>query len=235
MDDVNKIKTKLLNIKKGDRVLDVGCSYGEQALMLTKNGLNVTGIDISKKLIDKLNKNAKKDRLNCKGIAGNIEKMPFKNNFFDGVIATEIFEHVKHPEYAVKECFRVLKKSGRICVSVPTSSSEKIFSYLHPNWVKNSGHINVFSKKEISNILTNAGFKILKNETQNFEWSVFWLIHCLIRSNFDDTGAPKENTWASEIYFKIWNYLYKLRIGKGLMAIGNYIFPKSVYIYLVKP
>lgn len=235
MEDVNKIKTRLLKLKKEERVLDVGCSHGEQALMLAKKGFVVTGIDISKKLIEKLNNTAKNEKLNCSGVIGNIEKMPFKNNYFSAIVATEILEHIKHPDKAAQECFRVLKKNGIICVSVPTESTEKIFSFLHPNWVKHSGHINVFSKKQIINLLTNSGFKVIKTENQNFEWSIFWLIHSFLKTKFNDTGSPSENEKISQIYFKIWNYLYKLRLGKGLMMIGNYIFPKSVYIYLVKP
>lgn len=235
MDDVNKIKTKLLNIKKGSKILDVGCSYGEQSLMLAKCGFKVTGIDISKKLIKRLNEKSKKQKQECIGIRGNIEKMPFKSNVFDAVIATEIFEHVKYYDKAIGECYRVLKKEGRICVSVPTAFSEHIFSKLHPQWVKNSGHINVFSEREICNILTAAGFKILRIENQNFEWFIFWLIHSLLKSQFDDTGEPKENNWATENYFKIWSYLFKFKIGKSVMSIGNFLFPKSVYIYLIKP
>lgn len=235
MNDVNKIRIKLLGVKKGDKVLDLGCSHGEQAFMFARQGLKVTGIDASKSLVAKLNRQANKEGIDCEGFIGNIEKLPFKKNSFDAIVATEVLEHIHRPETAVRECFRVLKRNGRICVSVPTQFSEKVFSLLHKNWVKNSGHINVFSTKEILSILTSAGFKVLKQERQNFEWFVFWLIHSLLKTDFDDTGSPKGYKRVSDGYFKIWNYLFRLRIGRRLMQIGNTFFPKSIYIYLTKP
>lgn len=235
MKDVNKIRINLLNIKKGDKVLDVGCSYGEQAIMIARQGLKVTGIDSSKKLIGKLNKLSKKEKMDCKGLVGNINKMPFKADCFDAVIATEVLEHIADIQNAARECFRVLKRGGRACISVPTSGSEKIFVKIHPDWIKNSGHLNIFTKKEILNILTNSGFKVSKIEYHNFEWSVFWLIHSFLKTDFDDTGKAKENQKISQAYFNIWNNLFRFKIGKFIMFIGNKIFPKSLYVYLVKP
>lgn len=235
MKDVNKIRMNLLGIKKGDKVLDVGCSYGEQAIMIARQGVKVTGIDSSKKLISKLNKLSKKEKLDCKGLSGDIKKMPFKAEYFDAIIATEVLEHIADPQIAARECFRVLKRGGRACISVPTGESENIFVKIHPNWVKNSGHTNIFTKKKILNILANSGFRVSKTEYQNFEWSVFWLIHSFLKTDFDDTGSPKENQRISQMYFNIWNNLFRLKIGKSIMFIGNKFFPKSLYIYLIKP
>lgn len=235
MNDVNKIKTDLLKVMPGDKILDIGCSYGEQARMIAKLGFKVIGIDSSKKSIDKFDKLSKKIGLGCKGLVGDVKKMPFKSNFFDAVIATEVFEHISNPQVAIKESIRVLKRGGIACIAVPTIMSEVIFRKIHPNWEKNSGHINVFAKKDILSILVKSGFKILKTENQNFEWSIFWLIHGFLKTKFDDTGTPKENLIISKRYFKIWNLLYKLKIGKFILFIGNRIFPKSIYVYLIKP
>lgn len=234
MNDVNKIKLSYFKLKKNDKILDVGCSYGEQAFMIARQGLNVTGIDLSAKLINKFNRLAIKQNLSVKGIKGDIKKMPFKKNSFDGAVATEILEHVPNPYQALQEIRRVLKNKGTLCVSVPTIYSEQIFKALHPHWVKNSGHINIFSKDDLLNMLKEAGFKLKSIEYHNFEWSVFWLIHSLIKTEFDDTGSPKENHKISGVYFRIWNYLYKLRIAKPILSLGNAILPKSIYIYAVK-
>jgi 2-polyprenyl-3-methyl-5-hydroxy-6-metoxy-1,4-benzoquinol methylase len=234
MNDVNKIKLSYFKLKKNDKILDVGCSYGEQAFMIARQGLNVTGIDLSSKLINKLNKLAKLEKLKVKGIKGDIKKMPFEKNRFDGAVATEILEHVPNPEHALQEINRVLKRKGILCLSVPTRYSELIFKKLHPHWVQNSGHINIFSKNDLLSMLKKSGFKLKDIEYHNFEWSVFWLIHSFLKTDFDDTGSPKENHKISKIYFRIWNYLYKLRLAKFILHVGNKILPKSIYIYAVK-
>lgn len=235
MAEVNKIKIGLLNIKKGERVLDLGCSFGEQAMMIARLGYKVVGVDLSKKRIGFLNRLSKKEKLDCNGIAGDIKKLPFKKNFFDCVVATEVLEHIPDPQKAIDEAFRVLKPGGKACVSVPTGISETVFRKMHPDWEKNSGHINVFGKKDISEMLENAGFKILRIENQNFEWSVFWLIHGFLKSKFDDTGTPSENLMVSKFQHKLWRLLENLRIWNILLGMGNKIFPKSIYLYLIKP
>ncbi|MBU1757988.1 class I SAM-dependent methyltransferase [Patescibacteria group bacterium] len=35
--------------------------------------------------------------------------MPFKNNFFDSILASEVFEHVFDIDYVLKELNRILK------------------------------------------------------------------------------------------------------------------------------
>lgn len=52
-------------------------------------------------------------------IAGNGEYLPFKSETFDGVILTQVLEHVPEPVSVLQECFRVLKPNGWCYVSVP--------------------------------------------------------------------------------------------------------------------
>jgi len=49
----------------------------------------------------------------------NVEKMQFKDNSFDTIKATELFEHVEKPEDGIRECFRVLKTGGHFIISAP--------------------------------------------------------------------------------------------------------------------
>lgn len=234
MKNVNKINLDLLKLKKGDKVLDLGCSFGEQAMRIAKEGLVVYGMDKSKEAIRQFKESAKKENVKCMAIEGDIKKIPYADNYFDAVIATEVFEHVQEPEEAINESLRVLRPGGHICISVPTPISERIFKFLHPNWVKNSEHINIFSKKQISTLLKQVGFGIERIENQNFEWSIFWIIHSFFKTRFDSTGTPLENHKVSVNYFKVWDYIRKFRMEKLFLWFGNKIFPKSYYIYAVK-
>lgn len=234
MKSVNKINLNFLKLKPGGKVLDIGCSYGEQAMEIAKQGLQVYGIDSSKELVSQFKLAAKKQKLNCVPIVGDATKMPYKQNQFNAVVATEIFEHIPNPQKAIEESYRVLIPGGRICVSVPTKLTEQIFNFLHSHWVEDSGHINTFSEKEISSLLKQANFKIEKVEYLNFEWSLFWLIHSLFKTRFDSTGSPLENEHISQLIQKFWHYLFKLRVGKYLIWFGNNFLPKSYYIYAVK-
>ena len=48
-------------------------------------------------------------------IIGDVHNIPSKNDAFDTVIATELLEHVKHPDKVVSEIHRILKKNG-VCI-----------------------------------------------------------------------------------------------------------------------
>lgn len=234
MKNVNKINLNRLKLKKGDKVLDVGCSFGDQAIKMAQEGLRVYGIDESGQAIRQFKESAKKENVKCIASVGDIRKMPYTDNQFDAVVATEVFEHVSEPEKAIKESIRVLRPGGYACISVPTKISEDIFRFLHPTWVEDSAHKIVFSRGQILALLKQAGFRIERIENHNFEWSIFWLIHSLFKSRFDSWGSPLENHKVTKIYFKVWDFMRKFKMEKIFLWFGNKIFPKSYYIYVTK-
>lgn len=234
MKDVNKIKLDLLKIKIGSKVLDIGCSSGEQAIEIAKQGIIVYGIDSSVKRVKRFEKLAKQNNLQCFPIMADARKLPFKDDYFDAIIATEVFEHIPDISKVVDESFRVLKNGGWGCISVPTKLTEKIFRKIHPYYIKDSGHVNFFSKAEIISVLTKSGFTIEKIEKLNFEWTLFWLIHSIFKTRFDSTGSPIENYKISKGYHKMLSILQLFKMYNLLLWIGNNILPKSYYIYVKK-
>lgn len=56
----------------------------------------------------------------CKpDICGNIEDLPFKDISVDQINCYHVLEHVQNIVKAMNECFRILKKGGKINISVP--------------------------------------------------------------------------------------------------------------------
>ena len=45
--------------------------------------------------------------------------IPFQDNYFDGILCTQVLEHAIDSDVLVRECYRVLKANGTIVVSVP--------------------------------------------------------------------------------------------------------------------
>uniref|UniRef100_A0A7C4NQI1 Methyltransferase domain-containing protein n=1 Tax=Thermodesulfobacterium geofontis TaxID=1295609 RepID=A0A7C4NQI1_9BACT len=41
----------------------------------------------------------------------NRDKFPFKDNYFDEIVAIELFEHLTNPLNFLKECYRTLKRN----------------------------------------------------------------------------------------------------------------------------
>src|SRR3990167_3239875 len=68
-------------VGKGAKVLDLGCASGYQSKLLKDQGLTVTGLDLSPKMIAV----AKKRVPGAKFIVGDMTDLTFKSATFDGV------------------------------------------------------------------------------------------------------------------------------------------------------
>lgn len=72
---------KELNLKPGDKVLDLCCGYGRHSNLLAERGYSVTGADVSTLFLKKARKNAREKKLGTKFINLDARKMRFKNVF----------------------------------------------------------------------------------------------------------------------------------------------------------
>ena len=105
---------KLLGNIKDKKVLDLGCGVGLYTKILIKKRAKVKGFDISEKEIEI----ARKENPNVEFIIGNAERMPYKNNEFDIVLAALVMEYFKDWDKVLKEVRRVLKKDGIFIFSI---------------------------------------------------------------------------------------------------------------------
>jgi len=98
------------------KVLDVACGVGKLLkLIQEEKNTAVYGLDISSVAIQKLKNQG------ISGVVADCQNIPFKENTFDVVIATEILEHLSNPVRTLEEIHRVLKIDGLLIVSVPNS------------------------------------------------------------------------------------------------------------------
>ena len=99
-------KEKIKNLK----ILDVGASTGIIDNILAKSFKEVIGTDIDKEAIVFAKKSFKKKNLKFK--VEDAMKLTFKDNSFDVVICTHVYEHVPNPKKLFSEIYRVLKPGG---------------------------------------------------------------------------------------------------------------------------
>ncbi len=50
--------------------------------------------------------------------------IPFKNDYFDSVFSSEVFEHIFNPDVVIKELYRILKPNGMIPITCPFTFPE---------------------------------------------------------------------------------------------------------------
>lgn len=158
-----RAKEVLKGVKKyrGTKItslLDIGCADGLM-LNLLSQGLAISlsvGIDSSRELL-KTNLNP-----DIRMIQTQAEKLPFRNEEFEVIIATAVIEHLSQPTKMIQECYRLLKKGGLLIITTPVPFWDKIAR--KTGLLKEKGHQKTFSLSALKALLTSQDFKILKAE-----------------------------------------------------------------------
>lgn len=97
-----------LNLKKGKRVLEVGCGGGAFLKPLYDKGINVAGIDYSSNMINICQKVMPDGEFRV----AEARSLPFADEQFDAVIANSVYQYFPDADYAkesLKEMIRILK------------------------------------------------------------------------------------------------------------------------------
>jgi len=105
-------------IDENDIVLDVGCGNGELCGYAEDKGCKrVVAYDVSQEALNKA-----KEYTNPKiveFIKGYAEKLPFEDKTFTVVTCNQVLEHLKDDDLVIGEMLRVLKKNGKLIITVP--------------------------------------------------------------------------------------------------------------------
>lgn len=233
---VGNFNLDAFDVAVGDQVVDIGCGEGPFDILLTKAGINVTGVEPESYLRKRFTKWAAHTGPGTATVVdGTAEKLPFADGTIRRIIITEVLEHVADPAISLREMYRVLEPGGVACISVPTSHTERIYWRLHPGYEKNSTHLRIFTKQQLLGDITAAGFTIRHVEGRNFAAALLWVGHALLRSNSDHAGVITQNLWLNRLSDRCWRVLRAIRLEGVFNRIGNKLFPKSWYVYCEKP
>jgi SAM-dependent methyltransferase len=118
----------------GERVLDVACGPGVVALPAARAGAEVTGLDLTPRMLEHGRMWAARDGLEIEWVEGDAEELPFEADSFDHVLST--FGHMFAPRHEVtaSEMVRVCREDGVIamCCWTPEGLVGKMFRAAGP-------------------------------------------------------------------------------------------------------
>ena len=124
-------------------------------------------------------------------VCGDATQLPFADGTFDGVVASEVLEHVQDDVGALAELVRVLRPGGALAVTVPSWLPEKI------NWMLSDdyhapaavgGHVRIYSATELKAKLRAAGLRVAGTHHTHALHSPYWWLRCAVGVN--DDGHP---------------------------------------------
>ncbi|MBI4118161.1 MAG: class I SAM-dependent methyltransferase [Parcubacteria group bacterium] len=142
---------RILELKKGERVLDLACGQGYFAKHLLEKGAGVVGVDASEALVEKARHALPKAIFHVADAA----KLPFGDDTFDTVVCILALQNIENLLTTLKEVRRVLTKDGRFIfvVNHPAFRIPK-----HSSWVWDDK--NKTQYRRVEQYLTPAKAKI---------------------------------------------------------------------------
>ncbi len=154
----------LRRIKQGERILELGCATGYLSKILSRQmNCHVVGVDSDPQAIAKA-------RQHCdKVIVANLERDDLQaelgDALFDVLLFADVLEHLRNPIAVLQSLKPLLKKNGRILLSIPNIAHASIrlellqghFDYERLGLLDET-HLHFYSRDSLFNMLMDAGF-----------------------------------------------------------------------------
>jgi sterol 24-C-methyltransferase len=168
-----------LNIRKGNKVLDIGCGRGRVANHIASmTGAHLTGINIDPNQLESARKFALGNGLSnqCQFKQGDLNEIPFPfpDNSFDAIYQIQVFSLSKNLEKLFADLYRMLKPGARLsCLDWVRLDKYDASNPTHAGLMKRIkpliGAIGTPSAKEYVDLLKKVGFKIVIDENASID------------------------------------------------------------------
>ncbi len=233
------VDVKRLDIKPGSRILDIGCGEGRHTVMAARHpATKCVGADYGfgnlETTRDKLKYHESLADLSCHTwdlTCSNITALNFKDRAFDGIICSEVLEHIIEDDAAIRELIRVLKPGGFLAVSVPRFWPEKICWWLSKEYSSASqGHVRIYRKKTVIDKITSCGTRLDDCHHAHSIHAVFWWLKCLF-------GPDRDDVHIVNLYHRmlVWDLMKKPGLTRWIDGLLNPLMGKSLVMYFTKP
>ena len=227
-----------LNIRPGDRLLDLGCGEGRHSISAyLLADAEIVGLDLGLKDL----KTAKERLMDfptppskggyCAFIQGSGHELPFPDNAFDHVICSEVLEHIPDYPSFLREINRVLKPGGLFAVSVPRYFPEWVCWQLSDAYHQvEGGHVRIFQASHLRQRIQSIGFKFLSRHWAHSLHVPYWWLKCLFWNRSEELFLVTQ-------YHRllVWDLMQRPWLTQFLDRLLNPFLGKSVVMYFRQP
>jgi len=235
-----------LGVQKGDLLLDMGCGAGRHAFESFRMGARVVAFDYSAAELKDVGglfaamREAGEAGTEPGAMAvttnGDALRLPFPDNTFDRIIASEVLEHVSDDQVALDEILRVLKPGGTLAATVPAWFPEQVCWALseeyHAPFVE-GGHVRIYTEAQLRARMRAAGLKPGAAHRAHALHSPYWWLKCAVGPTNDDNPLVK-----AYLQVLIWDIAQTQPMGtitRWTERLLNPILGKSTVVYARKP
>jgi ubiquinone/menaquinone biosynthesis C-methylase UbiE len=202
------------------KLLDFGCGPGENSIIFSKIGYQVSGFDLSPSNIAIAKRLAEKYEMTerthfCVGAA---ERLEYANEHFDVIAGFDILHHINISQ-GLKECSRVLKKGGLAIFHEPmrvpifdTLRETKFGRWMVPKEASLDRHITEDERK-----LTTDDLKIIRELAPDFSAERFLLFSRLDR--FIRKPGNKKPSLLEKVDSRIFRLLPFIKAYGGIIVL----------------
>ena len=152
-----------------EKLLELGCGWGENCAHMLNYAADVTGVDI---VLPKWAKNISRPNLTLIEANAN-DQLPFEPPSFDAIIGMMVVEHLFDPFKAIAELRRLIRPDGVVIFNLPLVTSWKnrlrlLAGHLplttNAGWFEarewDGGHLHYFSWPMIVKLMATAGLEV---------------------------------------------------------------------------
>ncbi len=154
-------------------ILDLGCGTGRYSSALADHfGAHLVGVDRSERMLGEARKKGAK-RVNL--VRATAEHVPLRGRAIDMVFMSMVFHHFQRPDWAARECRRVLRPGGIACLRAGTT--DRITSYAYVPFFPESESVMEFvlqSRERIESIFRDEGFELVRHELVRSPLAANW-------------------------------------------------------------
>jgi len=229
----------LLTIQPGTKLLDLGSGAGRHAFEAARRGAEVVALDLDPAELQRVAAvaaaMAEAGELQVPASiipsVGDATRMPFADDTFDIVIASEVMEHIPTDQVAMGEVARVLRPGGLAAVTVPAWLPERICWLLSDDYHNvRGGHVRIFTRYELETKLTKAGLLVGNHHHAHALHSPYWWLKCAV--GVHDNDHPLASAYHKLL---VWDIMRKPAVTQLADRALNPLIGKSIVVYATKP